>query len=282
MKALQRVKHRVRAWKSRRSIDSLIAHESRPLNAVGHALREAAFNSLSPNELKWVSLIENRRSGLLASREIVEVVDYGAGDRESKRTEGEMKAGVRSPAFVSDLCRVSKSPFWSLFLFKLIRQLGARSCLELGTCVGISASYQAAALDLNGGGRLLTLEGAPEIAAIAKQTFSSVQAHNVSVVVGPFHDTYEKALEAGKPIDFLFNDGHHDHDALLTYFDQSLAFLAGEGVVVFDDIAWSAGMQAAWRTIQEHERVAASVDLGAMGVSVVSSGGGNERYSIPF
>jgi hypothetical protein len=58
------------------------------------------------------------------------------------RTVGEVSKGA------------SKPYFWSLLLFKLIRKFRPSICLELGTCLGISASFQAAALKLNGIGKI--------------------------------------------------------------------------------------------------------------------------------
>ena len=40
-------------------------------------------------------------------------------------------------------------------LFRLIRNLEPSSCVELGSCVGISASYQAGALSLNKKGQII-------------------------------------------------------------------------------------------------------------------------------
>ena len=45
---------------------------------------------------------------------------------------------------------------------RLVRELRPHSCLELGTGVGVSAGYQAAAMELNGVGRLLTLDGSAD------------------------------------------------------------------------------------------------------------------------
>ena len=61
--------------------------------------------------------------------------------------------------------------------------------LEMGTCVGISAAYQAAALNDNGAGRLVTLEGYAELAAEAQELWSNLGLSNVEVIVGRFAQT---------------------------------------------------------------------------------------------
>ncbi|MGV8108375.1 O-methyltransferase [Methanospirillum sp.] len=264
-------------------IQSLKNHEYENIHHIGNALIEKIDNIITPEEERYISLIEKRRSFLLKSDLVVESVDYGAGNPRSNRTKKQMREGFRSTTPVSQLCRISKSKFWALLIFKLIRKLKPVSCLELGTCLSISASYQAAALTLNKKGRLLTLEGSTESCRIAKETMEEIELKNVEVVCGPFDDTYISALSLLQPVDFLFNDGHHDHDAVLKYFEEALPYLADDAIILFDDIAWSQGMQKAWREIEDDTRVAVIVDLGAMGIEFLSKREGEKnRFSIPL
>ena len=48
--------------------------------------------------------------------------------------------------------------------------------MELGTCIGISAAYQAAAIKLNEKGKLITLEGSVERTKIANENFMNLQS----------------------------------------------------------------------------------------------------------
>jgi hypothetical protein len=48
-----------------------------------------------------------------------------------------------------------------------------------------------------------------------------------------------------------------------------MPYLSDGAVIVFDDISWSTGMKKAWTEIEEDERVAASIDLGAIGIALV-------------
>ncbi len=106
---------------------------------------------------------------------------------------------------------------------------------------------------------------------------------NASVITGPFHETLKAVLESSKPIDFFFNDGHHDHDAVLAYFNEALPNLSNEAVIVFDDISWSPGMRKAWIEIEADERVTASIDLQTMGIALVGNNlAANEKFRIPL
>jgi predicted O-methyltransferase YrrM len=238
---------------------------------------------MSAEELELINLIEARRSFLLRSNQEISVIDYGAGTPNSKRTNGQMDKGVVSTAPISDICKASKSRFWASILFKLVRKLQPSSCVELGSCVGISASYQATALNMNGKGRLLTLEGSPEIAKAAEQTFEILKLPNASVVTGPFYETLKGVLESAKPIDILFNDGHHDHDAVIQYFNEALPYLSDEAVIVIDDISWSSAMRQAWTEIEDDKRVTVSIDLQEMGIVLVGNNGvAKKKLRIPL
>jgi predicted O-methyltransferase YrrM len=255
--------------KTNLSIARLTSHKNPKIRAIGEALLEAYSLDFLPEELEWVNSIEQRRSTLLQSSEEITVLDYGAGDAHSNRTQEEMREGVKFTKRVATVCEWSKPKPWAIVLFKLIRKLKPSSCVELGTCVGISASYQAGALKMNGSGKLLTLEGSPETARIARETFAHLDLRNASVVVGPFHDTLQNALQSAKPIDFFFNDGHHDYTAVKRYFEESLPHLASDSVIIFDDISWSPGMRKAWAEVENDERVYASIDMQAMGIALV-------------
>lgn len=272
-----------RRHKAKYLVAQLLAHKNSKLKAIGIALHETINNDISANERERIALIEKRRSFLLRSDEEIAVIDYGAGSSSSNRTKDEMKRGVHSTALVSNICNSSKPAFWATFLFKLIRKLEPQSCVELGTCLGISASYQATALHINGHGHLLTLEGSPEIARIANETLESLNLQNTSVITGAFHETLKRVLESAKPIDFFFNDGHHEHDAVIQYFNDAMPNLQNEAVIVFDDISWSPGMRKAWNEIEDDERVAISVDFLTIGIALVGKSlTTKERFRIPL
>ncbi len=259
----------------------ILSHPSPQIAAIGRALRETGSGRLDAEERPRVQAIEDRRQSLLRSSAAVTFLDYGAGNPGSGRTEAQMLGGVATTLPVSTICGSSKSPFWALLLFKMIRALEPRSCLELGTCLGISAAYQATALALNGRGRLITIEGARDVAAIAGETMQGLGLSGFAQVrIGPFHESLAPALEAARPVDFLFNDGHHDGKALLRYFQLAFPYMAEESIVVFDDIAWSRDMRAAWREIGRDKRVAVTIDLGVIGVALLSKGLSRQAFSL--
>lgn len=243
------------------------------------ALRATVDRELTPEEGDWIARIEQLRGQLRASRAVVSRVDYGARSPDARLTDEMMYQGETVSATVGDICRVAANPSrTALLLFQLIRASKPSVCLEMGTSLGITAAYQAAALALNGSGRLVTLEGAPTIAALAQKHLAGLGLA-ATVIVGRFQDTLAGVLREHGPFDLAFVDGHHDERATVRYFEQLRPALAPRALVVFDDIGWSDGMRRAWAAITARSEVGLAIDLGAMGVCVL---GGPARPPIEW
>lgn len=235
---------------------------------VAEAIRASMRSPASPAEVKWVEAIEQLRAELVASDQPIEFQNWGVGTPDGPSSQGDI-----TKTTVGATCRrTSKDPQWAALLFHLIRYLRPNTCLELGTSLGISAAYQAAALELNGSGRLVTLEGAVSKARLAEQNFARLGLQRVSVTAGRFQDTLGPVLAQLQRVEFAFIDGHHDGDATLDYFNRIAPFLSPDAVVIFDDIRWSSGMQRAWEALTSDPRIRTAVDFGAMGLCVVGAG----------
>lgn len=270
-------------YRNKQVVNSLLNHRIKQVRMIGTALRDTLNFENSEEDNKLISRIEQRRSFLLSCEAEIAIIDYGAGQPTSKRSLEEMEKGIHSVAKVSDICKASKTKFFATMLFNFIRNLKPSSCIELGSLFGISAAYQATALQINGSGNLVTLEGSPETAKVAEETFRILNLSNVNLVKGPFHETLDNVLKTSRPIDYFFNDGHHDRVALLKYFNQAIPYLADGAVIVFDDISWSSGMKEAWRIVENDRRVAVTIDLGSMGVALIKSDRlKRENYKIPL
>jgi predicted O-methyltransferase YrrM len=254
-----------------------------PFTAEGKSLKTALLNALhgilATEEKAWIDRIEARRSELNSSKEEVLISDYGAGNPSLHLTAEEMYRGTQVREIVGDVSRrSSKSVFWALVLFRLIREMKPHSCLELGTALGISGCYQAAAVKLNGPGTLITLEGAASLAAIAAKGFQSLELDNTRVVPGRFQDTLGDVLRQYAPIDYALIDGHHDGAATWGYFEQIAGVAAETAILVFDDISWSRGMKHAWKKIISDTRISISFDLGGIGICLLSRRAARRQY----
>jgi predicted O-methyltransferase YrrM len=236
---------------------------------IACAINESLNNSLTRDERDWLKKIEALRSSLKYSKDQITGTDYGAVSSNTHHSEKERSESVAVSVKVSDLCRASKASIGGTILFKLIRHFRSVSVIELGTCAGISAAYQAVAQKLNEVGRLTTLEGHVARAVLSENNLQQLGLDNVTVVQGRFQDNLDNVLQANKPVDFAFIDGHHDEKATIAYFTQILPYLTDKAIIVFDDISWSQGMRAAWENIIENEQVKVAVDLVTIGICVI-------------
>lgn len=261
------------------AIATASAHADPALQTAA-ALYRAGWGGFAADEAGWIARIEAVRRATNASRQVVRYSDYGAREPGARPTAAQSPAGSEVERVVGEVSRSSsKPPPAAALLFALVRQCKPRSCVEMGTCVGISGAYIAAALRLNGHGRLVTLEGGDALAEVARQNLAALTLHDlVDIVVGPFKDTLLPALDAAQPIDFLFVDGHHDEHATIAYFATALPFLAPRAIAVFDDINWSAGMRRAWVSISTALECSARFPLRDFGIAVLRGGGGGVGF----
>ena len=246
---------------------------------VINAIHDAIKNNLNSEEKKWVDRIEAKRKLLNSSSTKISITDFGAGKPDLALTEDKMYQGVNRDTTVGETCQIASKPyFWSILLFKLIREFKPSNCIELGTCLGISGAYQASAQKLNKRGKLITLEGAKSLASLAEKNLQQLGLDNTHVVSGRFQDNLEKVLTENKPIDYAFIDGHHDMKATISYFEKFMPYLAKNSILVFDDISWSDGMRYAWKYIVKNKNIKISLDLGVIGICVFDENI-DEKYS---
>lgn len=144
------------------------------------------------------------------------------------------------------------------FLFRLALWLRARRILEFGTNAGISSLY----LQFSGtrGLALTTVEGNPEVAALAQTTFARAGVAPTAAV-NNFADWLKlNPPSPAQPYDLVFIDGDHRYQATLDYVAALLPARTENSVFVVADIHWSAGMERAWEELKQLPEVTASVD----------------------
>lgn len=162
-------------------------------------------------------------------------------------------------------------------LFRICAHYRYRKVLELGTSLGITTLYLAAA-DKNI--RCVSAEGSPELVAKAEQIHLAAGASNIQLETINL-DTHLTCLlhEAGIQ-DLIFIDANHQYEALKNYFSQCVNFIHTNSIIVVDDPYWSEGMTRAWREIKTHSRVTATIDLYHMGIVFFNPELGRRHYRV--
>jgi predicted O-methyltransferase YrrM len=233
--------------------ERLDRHGSETAVLLAEALRRFAARELEPEEQRGLRAIAKLAARLKAREDIIDTSHSGTGRRRS----------------VGDVAKASKGFYDGSMMFLLARAFRPRLCLELGTNVGISGAYQASAQRLNGGGRLVTLEGQPARAAIAESTFAELGLEDVEIRVGHFEQTLDPALTELDGLDWSFIDGHHFEEPTVDYYTRIAARIGRPGVILVDDIVWSEGMMRAWARIAPMPGISFAVELGRIGLCLL-------------
>jgi predicted O-methyltransferase YrrM len=233
---------------------------TRPLR---RALATTLAGRISPAERAWAERIEAQRERLG-----VDESDIGpAFDPGTEGQEGLLWGGGRTTV-AGAATMMSLSRPWCTLVMRIVRELAPSSALELGSGFGVSAAYQAAALRLNGAGRLTTMEGSDAMATRARETLDSLGLTEATLRVGPIADLLPEEVDRARPIDYAFVDAEHQAAATLEHFHTLLPGLAGGAVVAFDDVNWDE-MRSAFAEIARHERVGTALAAGRLGLAVI-------------
>lgn len=198
--------------------------------------------------------IEELRHNLLKDQSILTIEDFGAGSSISKTDQRTVASIAKNAA---------KSKKYSQLLFRIVKEYQPKTILELGTSLGISTSYFATANPIN---KVITLEGAKEIAKIARQNFKTLNLFNVELLEGNFNETVSSVLSNLSSVDLAFIDGNHRLQPTIQYFETILSKTHNFSIVVLDDIHWSSEMEQAWKHCKEHASVTLSIDLFFIGL----------------
>jgi predicted O-methyltransferase YrrM len=180
---------------------------------------------------------------------------------------------------ISDIAHNAlKPPKLAQLLYRLAADWKPRNIIELGTCLGTTTLYlQKAAPDA----KVYTLEGCPETAKIAVETFGKGEIA-AKPIVGNFDDTLAGVIDGLPELDLVFVDGNHQKDATLKYFEWCLPKVHENTLLIFDDIYWSEGMKEAWEEIKNHPQVSVTVDLFWIGLVFFRPGQVKEDFLIRY
>jgi predicted O-methyltransferase YrrM len=130
------------------------------------------------------------------------------------------------------------SPDQGQFMALLVRLIGARRCLEIGTFTGYSAL--AVALALPADGRVVCCDVSEEYTAVARRAWASAGVvGKIDLHLAPARVTLDKLRAEGRrgSFDFAFIDAdkeNYDH-----YYEAALELVRIGGVIAIDNVLWS-------------------------------------------
>ncbi|MBC6109047.1 O-methyltransferase [Pedobacter fastidiosus] len=214
--------------------------------------------------------IELQRKKLFNDDSVITVTDLGAGSHLNKNRTKKISQIAKNAL---------KSPRLAQLIYRLAKNTNPKTAIELGTCLGITTAYLSKACPI---AEIITIEGCPETAEVAKKNFADLNLNNIELHLGNFDLILPDLIAKQPTLDFVYIDGNHRKDATLNYFKWCLPKVTENSLLIFDDIYWSEGMKKAWGEIKNHPDVTLTVDLFWIGLVYFKKGQAKEHFKLKF
>lgn len=195
--------------------------------------------------------------------------------------ETELLKRLREETALDAMSRMQIAPEQGAFMALLVKIIGARKCLEVGTFTGYSAICMASALPADG--HLYCCDVDENWTSIARRYWREAGLEQrITLTLAPAAETLQKLLDAGhaRSFDLIFLDA--DKANYDTYYELGLKLLRPAGLLLIDNVLWSGrvlghlvsdadtrAIQALNRKIQQDQRVDMSMLPLADGLTLV-------------
>ena len=213
-------------------------------------IREVVFGK----DLPGLEGIEDLRGILRGNRKTLKVSDLGAGSRQGPGELRSIRKLVKYSAVNAKKGRL---------LARIARHLQFPVMIELGTGTGISSLYLGMSCPQ---AKVLSCEGSPAIAALARQNIRQLGVSNIEVCDDVFLEWLPRVLNQSAGELFVFLDGDHRGERLLQYCNMIIDSGLSRAVIVLDDIHWSGDMNLAWKTLLKRSEISLSLELYNTGI----------------
>ncbi|MDP4273925.1 MAG: class I SAM-dependent methyltransferase, partial [Bacteroidota bacterium] len=130
--------------------------------------------------------------------------------------------------------------------------------------------------------KVITIEADSSLADLAQKNFKRLGLNNIRLIRGRFDDNLPLLLKEISKFDLVFIDGNHRKEPVLNYFRLISVNMVSSGIMVLDDIHWSAEMEEAWDILKKEERVSLSIDLFFTGILFFKNGFQKENFVLNF
>ena len=264
-------------------VSSWLKHQLTARNTGGHGVH-------SPYLFEWVRMvmsdkntyyvwdeIEKIRQEMLKDTRELEFVDYGSGKLKGENGDRRRVCDIAKGSLArrKDAQLLARLVGWlgrPLLTSPLRGGIGDEASenrkgltiVELGTSLGVTTAYLAAMDSRN---KVVTYEGCPAVAEVARANWEKLGLSNIACVVGEITVySLQLAVDRLSGIDVAFIDANHTYEATLTYFNALASRVHEKSVVVVDDIHYNEDMEKAWKAICADERVTTTMDLYRMGL----------------
>ncbi len=152
--------------------------------------------------------------------------------------ESELLRELREETAKLEYAVMQISPEQGQFMSLLIKLMGAKRAIEIGTFTGYSSICIATAMPDDG--RLICMDISPQWTDIAEKYWAKANIKNrIELFTNPAEQTLQQLLNEGgeKSFDFIFIDA--DKQNYILYYEKALALLRKGGIIAIDNTLWS-------------------------------------------
>ncbi len=154
----------------------------------------------------------------------------------SLRDRPELKA-LRDETALMPMAGMQISPDQGQFMALLVKAMGARKVIEVGTFTGYSALVVAGALPADG--KLVACDVSEEYTSVGHPHWNKAGlALKIDLRLGPAVETLDAMIAAGESgqYDMAFIDADKENYGL--YYESCLALLRPGGLILVDNVLW--------------------------------------------
>ena len=139
-------------------------------------------------------------------------------------------------ARLGGLAQMQIGPEQGAFMAMLVKLMGAKRILEVGTFTG----YSSLAMALTGDVKIIAADVSEEWTNVARKYWKKAGVDGrIELRLGPAAETLEQLLKSGEAsrFDLMFIDA--DKSSYDTYYEGGLKLLRPGGVMLIDNVLWS-------------------------------------------
>lgn len=156
----------------------------------------------------------------------------------SLREPSSIKALREATMLKTRLSHIQIAPEQGQFMALLVKLMGAKRLIEIGTFTGYSAMWLASALPAEG--ELIACEINPDNVAIGQPFWEQADlSDKIDLRVGPALDTLKALIDNGQAqsFDFIFIDADKKH--YIQYYEYALQLVRPAGLIAIDNTLWN-------------------------------------------
>ncbi len=230
------------------------------------------FNHLVFSQLNTLddSKIKDLVRALKKDKTKIEITDFGAGSRFFYGNKRTIKSIVKSASTYGKHGR---------FLAQMVKGYQASNVIELGTSLGIGASYMGM---FNPNAKIYSIEGCEKISQKAKENIKKLGLKNIHLFTGEFNKVLNDVIALSSKPKLVYIDGDHTYQSTLNYYNYFKNKSTKNTILIFDDIYWSRGMHQAWLNIIKDKTSTLTIDFFRMGVIFLNQSIEKKHFRIKF